>query len=81
MRLPESFDIDLEGDLTLILLDKGETDKDLVKHLGKFVSLSREQNGSRAKGSLDDQMKNARPKESPQAVSSRSSSEASDSDL
>jgi hypothetical protein len=81
MKLPESFDIDLEGDLTLILLDKGETDKELVKHLEEFISLSREQNGSRAKGSLDDQVRNARPKETPQAISSRSSSKASDSDL
>jgi hypothetical protein len=81
MNLPESFDLDPDGDLTLILFDKGETDKDLVEHLERVISLSHEQNGSRAKRSPSGQTHIARQKESPPAVSERSSSEASDSDL
>ncbi|KAF7507990.1 hypothetical protein GJ744_009887 [Endocarpon pusillum] len=76
MKLPNSCNIDPDGDLVLILLDHGDTCERVVKHLKGNITLSLSQSGSRAKRSLNGQVK-VTPSESSHAVA-RKSSDAED---
>lgn len=64
MNLSELGELDPDGDLTLVLVDRGDNGEAIVKHLHKIVILTREQSTSRAQGSLDSQLKDTKSTES-----------------
>jgi BTB/POZ domain len=59
MRLPHECELDLDGDLHLILFDHCDTEGAIVEHLKKTSSVSIAQRNTRLKRSLSGQLKGA----------------------
>ena len=80
MHLPNSCELDPDGDLILILLDRGDTDQTLVNHVKNSISISHTQNRIRTKRSLSGRSKNVMPVEETDAVTPQSSAEVADNE-